>query len=64
MNISIELLKDLTMRYDYERGTYTEHEYEGLCVYEFICEQLQIESGYEHIESEEYRELVRAFTNE
>ena len=44
MNISIEQLKNLIMKYDWANGEYPESSYEGLSVYEFICQELDIES--------------------
>ena len=53
MTITIDLLKELIIKYDYERGSYPESEYQGLSVYEFICEQLKIPSGFEHCDNEQ-----------
>lgn len=44
MNISIEQLKNLIIKYDICNGSYPESEYEGLEVYNFICEELGIKS--------------------
>lgn len=44
MNISIEQLKNLIMKYDYDHGEYPESDYEGLSVYEFILQELGIPS--------------------
>lgn len=43
MNISIEQLKKLIMKYDYDNGSYPENDYEGLSVYYFICKELGIQ---------------------
>jgi hypothetical protein len=48
MNISIEQLKNLIMKYDYDHGEYPESDYEGLSVYEFICHELGIKSDFEY----------------
>jgi hypothetical protein len=40
MNISLEELKNLIMKYDLMEGEYPESSYEGLSVYEFICQEL------------------------
>lgn len=47
MNISIEQLKELIMKYDYDNGCYPESEYEGLSVYSFVCKELAIECDLE-----------------
>ena len=44
MNISIEQLKNLIMKYDVFNGEYPESMYEGLSVYEFILQELAIPS--------------------
>lgn len=44
MNISIEQLKNLIMKYDVSNGEYPESMYEGLSVYEFILQELGIQS--------------------
>lgn len=44
MNISIEQLKNLIMKYDVFNGEYPENMYEGLSVYEFILQELGIPS--------------------
>ena len=44
MNISIEQLKNLIMKYDVFNGEYPENMYEGLSVYEFILQELGIQS--------------------
>ena len=42
MNISLEQLKNLIMKYDVFHGEYPESMYEGLSVYEFILQELGI----------------------
>lgn len=65
MTISIDLLKELIIKYDYASGRYPESEYEGLSVYEFICEQLKIPSGFENFNTyTEYPKLFKVFNNE
>lgn len=64
MTITIDLLKELIIKYDYERGCYPESEYQGLSVYEFICEQLKIPSGFESSNSEEYAKIFKVCNNE
>jgi len=44
MNITIEQLKNLIMKYDVLNGEYPESMYEGLSVYEFILKELGIPS--------------------
>ena len=44
MNVSIEQLKNLIMKYDVFNGEYPENMYEGLSVYEFILQELGIRS--------------------
>ena len=44
MNISIEQLKNLIMKYDFLNVEYPENMYEGLSVYEFILQELGIPS--------------------
>ncbi len=44
MNISIEQLKNIIMKYDVINGEYPENMYEGLSVYEFILQELAIPS--------------------
>lgn len=44
MNITIEQLKNLIMKYDVFNGEYPESMYEGLSVYEFILQELGIPS--------------------
>ena len=44
MNITIEQLKNLIMKYDVLNGEYPEDMYEGLSVYEFILQELGIPS--------------------
>lgn len=42
MNISLEQLKNLIMKYDLANGEFPESSYEGLSVYQFICKELGI----------------------
>lgn len=44
MNITLEQLKRLVIKYDMRYGEWPESQYEALSVYEFICEQLGVES--------------------
>lgn len=44
MNVSIEQLKNLIMKYDVFNREYPENMYEGLSVYEFILQELGIPS--------------------
>lgn len=64
MIITIDLIKELIIKYDYEIGCYPESEYEGLSVYEFICEQLKIPSGFENCNNTEYANIFKVFKNE
>ena len=62
MNISIEQLKKLIMKYDYENGSYPESDYEGLSVYSFICKELGIEydlKDYDSFPGKNYAKFLK-----
>jgi len=42
MNISLEQLKNLIIKYDIVNGEFPENSYEGLSVYRFICQELDM----------------------
>lgn len=48
MNISIEQLKHLIMKYDLANGEFPASSYEGLSVYQFICKELGIKSDIDN----------------
>lgn len=60
MNITLEQLKRLVIKYDATFGEYPESIYEGLNFYEFICEQLGVESEINRgpFFNTEYRNLL------
>lgn len=59
MIIPIEQLKKLIIRYDRANGLYPESDYEGLSVYLFICEELNIEPNLEYYPEQKYIELMK-----
>lgn len=48
MNITVEQLKNLILKYDRTNGEFPASSYEGLSVYQFICQELGIESDIEN----------------
>lgn len=59
MNISVEQLKKLIMKYDYDNGSYPESDYEGLSVYYFICKELGIECDLEEYDEIAYQKYAK-----
>lgn len=63
MNITIEQLKNLIMKYDRHHGEYPEHSYEGLSVYNFICQELDVASDINNdLFDTEYFNLLQKLT--
>lgn len=63
MKISLEQLKNLIIKYDKYHGEYPEHSYEGLSVYNFICQELGVASDiHNDLFDVEYFNLLEKFT--